>query len=182
MPPGCIDSFWEEWIPRLAKYSRNFDHFFVTNPEDVPPWRKRTGTPTSVLPWGTDALGLGSPRADRETDLIRVGRQPKDWDDDDLNARSTAQFGIRYRGRPPLLKDPRENQAALMRAFADARYALCFSNTVDRLGYTHQGREYVTARWMDALASGAVVSGITPRCEVVRELFWQGALLGTGQR
>jgi hypothetical protein len=175
-----IDSFWEEWIPRLATYSRSFDHFFVTNPEDLTPWRRKTPTPVSVLPWGTDALDLGCGSGDRETDLLRVGRQPSQWEDDAANAAAAAQCGIRYVGRPPLIEDAKANQEGLMRAFGKSRYTLCFSNTIDRLGYTHKRREYVTARWMDALASGAVVAGIAPRCEVVRQLFWPEALLELG--
>lgn len=175
-----IDSFWEEWIPRLTRYTSNFDHFYVTNPEDVEPWRRISGTTTSVLTWGTDALRLGSSSGNRNTDLIRVGRQPREWQDDQVAGERATEFGIRFRGRPRMADDPKDNQQFLMQAFADSRFTLCFSNTVDGFGYTHKRREYVTARWMDALASGTVVAGISPRCEVVRELFWPGALLELG--
>lgn len=172
-----IDSFWHGWIPRLARLSGAIDHYFVTNPEDVAAWRRRTGRPTSVLEWGTDALHLGSEQPQREVDLQRVGRQPPQWDDDAASLTDAAALGVRFAGRPPMFDDPRENQAALMSAFSRAKFTLSFSNTVDRYGYTHSRREYITARWADALGAGAVVAGIPPRCEVVQGLLWSGALL-----
>jgi hypothetical protein len=63
---------------------------------------------------------------------------------------------------------------------ARARFILAFSNAVDRQPYTHPTREYVTGRWMDALAAGAVVCGIPPECDVARQSFWPGALLRLG--
>jgi hypothetical protein len=44
-------------------------------------------------------------------------------------------------------------------------------------GHTHPEREYITGRWTDALASGATVAGIPPRCESVQSLLWPEALL-----
>jgi hypothetical protein len=58
-----------------------------------------------------------------------------------------------------------------------ARFVLAFSNAVDRQPYTHPVREYITGRWTDALAAGAIVCGIPPTCEVARSSFWPGALL-----
>jgi hypothetical protein len=172
-----IDSFWHEWIPSFLRYCRGIDHIFVTNEEDVDVWRQRTGRDTSVLHWGTDALRLGSANAHRSTDLLRVGRQPREWDDDQANHAAAAGFGLRYRGRPPMAATSADNERLLMRAFSDARYTLAFSNLVDRQPYTHPTRAYMTGRWTDALAAGAVVCGVTPACDAARSLLWHGAVL-----
>lgn len=172
-----IDSWATEYLPRLVRYSRNIDQLFVTNPEDLQPCRVATGVPTAVMPQGTDVLRLGSANAARGTDILRIGRQPPEWDDDESSARAAAAMGLRYRGRPPTVSDPLGNQVAVMRAYSDTRFAISFSNRVDRQAYTHRTREYVTFRWLDALAGGAVVAGVAPRCDFASEHFWPGALL-----
>lgn len=172
-----IDSFWHEWIPRLARFSKAFDHFFVTNPEDVSAWRAKTGRPTSVLPWGADVLGLGSGGGSRAFDVLRVGRQPESWADDAATDKAAMFEALRFSGPPPVHSDAVENQRALAGAFANTRYALAFSNAVDKTVYTHPEREYLTGRWMDALGGGAVVAGVPPRCDLTGELLWPGALL-----
>ena len=162
------------------RYSRNIDHFFVSQPEDVGPWRTATGTPTGLLSIGTDVFGLGSSQGDRRVDILRVGRQPPEWDDDEDNARACAAVGLRYQGRPPLAENASVNQSLLMQAYANSRYAISFSNRMDRQSYTHRTREYVTFRWLDALAAGAVVAGVAPRCDMAAQYFWPGALLELG--
>jgi hypothetical protein len=54
---------------------------------------------------------------------------------------------------------------------------LAFSNAVSPAPYTHPTREYLTGRWTDALACGAVVAGIAPACAATAELLWPGATL-----
>ena len=73
--------------------------------------------------------------------------------------------------------DPTGNQTALMQSLASAKFALAFSNAVSPAPYTHPTREYLTGRWTDSLASGAVVAGIAPRCAAADELLWPGATL-----
>ncbi|MFV0463478.1 MAG: hypothetical protein ACK5MP_09845 [Nostocoides sp.] len=43
--------------------------------------------------------------------------------------------------------------------------------------YTHPTRQYLTGRWLDALASGAVVAGAVPLCQANDELPWPEATL-----
>lgn len=175
-----IDSFWTESLPRLARSVRLFDHLFVTTEEDIPRWEKLTGTATSHLPWGTDALRLGSARAHRSLDLLRVGRQPPEWDDDRVTEVASRALGIRFSGRPPSPPDERAAQPALMERYADSRYVLAFSNTVNPTAYTHPTREYLTGRWVDALAAGAVVAGVAPAAPDARRLLWPEATLEVG--
>lgn len=174
-----IDSFWMDALPWITRHARLFDHFFVTTEEDIPHWVRATGTPTSHLPWGTDALRLGSARPDRGLDLLRVGRQPPEWDDDRVTERACRDMGIRFSGRPPLSPSP-DPIPALMAKYAESRYVLAFSNAVNATSYTHPTREYLTGRWVDALACGTVVAGVAPASPDARRLLWPEATLELG--
>ncbi len=171
-----IDSFWTERIPHVARRGA-FDHLFVTDGELVGDWAARTHTPTTFLPFGTDALDMGSHGGDRPTDVLRVGRQPVAWSDDAASRAACSDHGLRFRGRVPDRADPRENQQTLMDAMARSRYTLSFNNVAAPAAYTHPTRQYLTARWLDALASGAVVAGAAPVCEASEALLWPGATL-----
>lgn len=176
-----IDSFWIDWIPRTVRRSMPFDHVFITSGEDIDGWHRMCGTRPSWLPWGTDALDLGSGGSQRQWDLTRVGRQPAGWDDDDLTLAEAESHGIRFRGRPrELVTDPISNQRLLMQAYAQTKFTLAFSNLANPTNYTHPTREYITGRWVDALAAGATVAGCTPRGSCIGGLLWPGATLAFG--
>lgn len=171
-----IDSFWTDRIPQVARRG-TFDQLFVTDGELVDHWQGRTGTPTSFLPFGTDALDMGRVSTSRRTDVLRVGRQPPAWNDEAALARAFQASGLAFRGRVPHHEDPKDNQGALMDAMSDARFTLSFSNTLSPAPYTHPTRQYLTGRWLDALASGAVVAGAVPDCRASDELLWPEASL-----
>ncbi|HXJ39441.1 MAG TPA: hypothetical protein VNH18_09175 [Bryobacteraceae bacterium] len=176
-----IDSFWLDHIPVTTRLSKPFDHFFVTSLEDVKQWNKITGVPTTWLPWGTDALKLGSGAPDRKWDITRLGRQPAEWNDDVSNASAARLLGMSYRGRVP--GDgltALQNQELVMSLYGDSKYLLAFSNAANPERWTHPTRQYLTGRWVDALACGAIVAGISPRSPDVDELLWQGATLELG--
>lgn len=176
-----IDSFWLEHLSTTIRLSKPFDQLFVTSDEDIEQWRKLSGTSVTWLPWGTDALRLGSGATNREYDVTRVGRQPPEWNDDLTVLNHAKTFGIKYRGRPAgdgLTN--LDNYRCLMKAYGNSKYVIAFSNTVNQEAYTHPSREYLTGRWVDALASGAIVAGITPRCRSTDELLWPGATLDLG--
>jgi hypothetical protein len=176
-----IDSFWLEHIPRSILHSKPFDHFFVTSLEDVELWRQKTGVPTTWLPWGTDALGLGQGEAARHWDVTRVGRQPPEWDNDPEVTSSAAMLGIRHRGRPDSTGlNAVQNQKLMMTVYGDTKYILAFSNAVNRDPNNHPTREYVTGRWVDALGCGAIVAGVAPRGPNTDGLLWPGATLELG--
>jgi hypothetical protein len=67
-----------------------------------------------------------------------------------------------------------------MRFLGQVKLTLAFSNRVSPSGATHPHREYITGRWTDALSGGAVVAGIPPKSESVRQLLWPEALLDLG--
>ena len=176
-----IDSFWLEHIPRSIRLRNPFDHIFVASLEDVDPWRKIVGAAVSWLPWGTDALRLGQGGAHRQWDLMRVGRQPPEWDND-LEAASAAEsLGIRYRGRPDSSGlNALQNQKLMMQAYGAAKFTLAFSNAVNCDPNNHPTREYLTGRWVDALGCGSIVAGVPPRGANTEGLLWPGATLELG--
>jgi len=175
-----FDSFWTNWIPPWVRASRLFDHVFVTEREDLNTWRERLRAPVDWLPWGSDVLNLGSSNPVRQLDLVRFGRQPKEWADDLANERACQASGINFHGRPPSFSDATDNERGLMGMLSKTKFALAFSNRVSPEGHTHREREYITGRWTDALASGATVAGIPPRSESVQSLLWPEALLDLG--
>jgi len=181
MAAWVIDSFWLQDIPKATRLSKPFDHFFVTCLEDVPEWEKMTGVPTTWLPWGTDALKLGTAAAEREWDIGRLGRQPPEWEEDASNATAARLLGMSYRGRVPEQGlTAKQNQELVMRLYGGTKFQLAFSNSVNPTSYTHRTRQYLTGRWVDALACGATVAGVSPRSPDVDELLWPGATLELG--
>jgi hypothetical protein len=176
-----IDSFWVDHMPKLIRIANPFDIFFVTSLEDVDSWRRLTRTPTTWLPWGTDALRLGSGASIREWDITRVGRQPPEWEEDQAAVKAAEPFGIKYRPRPGSDGlNALQNQKLMMKVYADSKYILAFSNAANPEPYTHPIRQYLTGRWVDGLAGGAILAGISPRGEGIRPLLWEGATLDLG--
>jgi hypothetical protein len=113
----------------------------------------------------------------QQLDLVRFGRQPKEWVDDLANARHCQASGINLHGRPPSFSNVTDNERGLMRMLSETKFALAFSNRMSPDGYTHPDREYITDRWTDSLASGAVVAGVPPCSEPVQSLSWSEAFL-----
>ncbi|MEP0955410.1 glycosyltransferase [Microcoleus sp. FACHB-1515] len=157
--------------------SQLFDHLFVTTQEDVLEWQKLMKTPTTWLPWGSDALRLGGRNSNRIWDLVRVGRQPLEWEDDSQTAQFCLDRNLRFHGRPQFFANANENQAKLMEFYRQTKFSLAFSNIANPTTYTHPSREYLTGRWVDALACGAVVAGIPPKAPSIDRLLWEGATL-----
>jgi hypothetical protein len=172
-----IDSFWVERIPASVRRRAHFDRLFVADQEVVGLWAEATGLAVDWLPWGSDVLRLGSGQSERPIDLQRLGRQPAEWEDDETTRRACEAAGLRFEGRPPMHQDATANQTALMERLARAKFTLAFSNAVSPAPYTHPTREYLTGRWTDSLASGAVVAGVAPRTAATTELLWPGATL-----
>jgi len=173
-----IDSFWLEWIPMSVRLANPFDCIFITTGEHAEAWHRITGIDPIWLPWGTDVLRLGSGAEVREWDLLRVGRQPMQWDDDAATAALAERASIRFHPRPSAAeKDPLETHRSLMGLYAHSKFLLAFSNTAHRTNYTHPTRPYLTGRWVDALACGAVVAGVAPKSQCIDELLWEGATL-----
>ena len=182
-----IDSFWVDRIPKAAKLSRPFDHIFITSEEDVAAWTEAMQTPTSWLGWGSDALGMGGSGLhdadltgadlDRNWDLTRIGRQPPEWDDDENTKKLCLDAKLKFHGRLQSFDTAAENQQALMQLYQQSKFLLAFSNSAHPNHYTHPTRQYITGRWTDALACGAIVAGIAPNEPSINRLLWDGATL-----
>lgn len=171
------DSIWFEEIPRIASGGRWFDHLLVTNPEDVEPWHAATGVATSWMPLGADVLDRGSNAIDRPVDVQRYGREPTSWNDDDLSRARCERAGLRFAGRPPYHADDRRNLEETARWLARSKFVLGFGQAENRAPNLHPTRQYLTHRFAEILASGAVIAGSAPRCDAADRLLWPGAVL-----
>ncbi|MGX9350694.1 hypothetical protein ACS3QZ_05800 [Shimia sp. W99] len=171
-----IDSFHTD-LANPRDLRGQFDQVFVTRPNDMDAFAIASRLPTQSLPWGSDVLGLGSSSPDRDLDLLRVGRQPAAWEDDDDTATDCAARGISFHGRPPM-GTSEDEMAHLFGWYRRAKFVLASSNLVSPAAYVHKTQEYVTARWTDALASGAIVAGVPPRTDrTLGAILWPEGLL-----
>ncbi|MCP1170057.1 hypothetical protein [Limimaricola litoreus] len=176
-----VDSFWTEWAPS-PRLMRHFDMVIYMQKgearfyEDLAPGR------SLHLGWGSDVLDLGSNAAARPVDVLRVGRQPPEWEED-ANSRAVCDAaGLRFAGRPPFLADdpadPSSGHRDLCARYAQAKFVMAHSNLAAPASYTHPHKEYLTGRWTDAIAAGAVVAGVQPFGDASAEdLLWPGATL-----
>lgn len=167
-----IDSFWHDELPRVAR-SSVFDRIYVMDEDDKPAWSAQCAAVVDVLPWGSDTRVYRD--VPKDIDVQRIGRQPPSWNDDGVNADEFRRRGLVYAGRPERSPHDLGSLRAVDRALERAKVVLAFSNLVDGSTYTHTRREYVTARWTDSLAAGAVVAGIPPKTATARQLLWPGA-------
>jgi hypothetical protein len=164
----------------LTPHSRILDQFDVvifSQQYDSPFYEGLLGNRALWLGWGSDVLGLGSAAIDRPIDVLRVGRQPAAWDDDAFSTAACASRGLTFQGRPPFYESPEAQQRALMQEhYGRAKFVLAHSNVAAPASYTHATKEYITARWTDALAAGATVAGMPPLSDKAL-IDWPGALL-----
>ena len=134
-----------------------------------------------VLPWGADVWSKFSDRLaaleSKSTDLLRVGRQPAAYEDDEATAALAGELGLSFEGRPPFGANDRESAQHLQDSLNRAKFLLAFSTSVSPAPYTHPTKEYITGRWTDALASGVTVVGKVPNTTTVREILWDGATI-----
>lgn len=176
-----IDSFWSERIPRIARSNKTYTKIFVTDPGDLEDWQKAGISSLGVLPWGTDVWSNLRERlaatSQKTTDLLRVGRQPVAWDLDEQTAQVAQKHGVAFKGRPAFGASAEESALILNQALSHAKCVLAFSVRVSPTHYTHPTKDYITARWLDALAWGATVAGQRPESEAAKDLLWDTATL-----
>lgn len=174
-----IDSFWDDRVPKVARGLRSPDRIWVADTEDIGPWDRMFSGKVGVLPWGTDALAASRRvrSGEKDIDLLRVGRQPEAFDDDALTVAAAESMGLRFQGRPPFGDSPETAYGNLLCSLERAKAVLAFSNLVDGSTYTHPTKEYVTGRWTDALAAGAVVVGRAPKTATAQELLPEAGLI-----
>lgn len=172
-----IDSFWEDPNVRGIDFG-GIDMLCIIRREEQDYYRRLTGLPVLAMNWGTDALRQGTDRAERPVDILRLGRQPADWNDDSHSAEVAAELGLTFAGRPPYHPDPLVAQEGIMSAYGRAKFLSAHTNLVSAEPNTHPTKEYVTARWTDALGSGCSIAGVPPRNDsTYRDILWPGATL-----
>lgn len=170
-----IDSFWTEQLPP-SRYLRDFDQIIYSQVFDRDFYEGLVGKRAYWLPWGTDAMRHGSGGAERPIDILRVGRQPAAWEDDEESMRRADARGIAFHGRPPGGPSIADLFKLMNDWYGRSKYVLAQTNQADPTTYTHPEKEYITARWTDALASGAGIAGIAPSSDL-DILNWPGAIL-----
>ena len=173
-----IDSFWTDSVKRERRLiEKHFDLVAYMQAFDDDFYRGMFGERAVRLSWGSDVLALGSSGAERNIDLLRIGRQPANWDDDDETGRACAVRGLRFAGRPPMASASENSTSILMRDYySHTKFLLAHSNVAAPASYTHPTKAYITGRWTDALACGAVVAGVPPEGDLDL-LDWPEALL-----
>ncbi len=174
-----IDSFHTEDIPRCINRSHIDGIFITTGPADQIIYRQRVNSETTIVPWGADVLLRGSNSVDRNIDVLRLGRQPDTWLDDNKNAAAFLKRDIRYQGRPPRNENAlHENNLLVQSYLKRSKYVLAQSNLVDSTRYTHKTKEYLTGRWTDSLACGCIVAGVQPRTDhAFQNCLWPEAVI-----
>ena len=164
-----IDSFWDHLIPRFARATGHLDHVWITDGELVDTYSSRLRAPVDWAPWGADVLGQMSRSArERPVDVLRLGRQPATWADDAVNQRWAVREDLTYQGRFPAPASPEANHRAVLDQLLRTKVVLASSNLADEETYTHPTREYVTARFTDAAACGALIVGRLPRVQAMQ--------------
>ncbi|MAC81896.1 MAG: hypothetical protein CML66_28020 [Rhodobacteraceae bacterium] len=176
-----VDSFWTDRAPPSRLFSQ-FDLVIHMQKGEAEFYERMAPGRALYLGWGADVLNLGSAFAERDIDVLRVGRQPEAWDNDDHSFDLCQNAHLRFNGRPPFTPedpgDPSADQRALMGYYARSKFLVAHSNLAAPAPYTHPTKEYITGRWTDALAAGAIVAGIAPHGDAgAEDLLWPGATL-----
>lgn len=169
-----IDSSFTNHIPFLAS-SKYFDHLFITSGNDISIYQEKTNIKTSFLGYGSDVYRLGAPNRDRKVDVLRVGRQPNRFDNDEVNENQLKSFNLTYQGRPDFDASYID---LLNKYYLQAKYVLAHSNLADESNHTHTDKEYITTRWTDALACGCTIVGQQPKSDYAyQQYIWPEAVI-----
>lgn len=166
-----IDSFWTERVNE--RLIRNFDLIIYMSEQDSEYYDKISNGRALFVPWGSDVLHLGGPGSERNIDVLRVGRQPDQWECDSRSACSISAKGLNFHGRP------RKSTyvTLLSNFFRNSKFSIASSNLIDGSQYTHPKKEYFTGRWVDSISNGASVAGIPPLQDSgLAKKLWPNAL------
>jgi len=176
-----VDSFRTEHI-RSKRFMSQFDLVIYMQKGDTDFYENLAPGRSLYLPWGADVLDLGASNSTRPMDVLRVGRQPDAWENNTQSAAVCQEKGLVFSGRPPFAaptpSDPSQPYRELHQYYSRTKCVIAHSNLVGTANYTHRAKEYITGRWTDALAAGAIVAGVQPYDDSSSEdLFWPGATI-----
>ncbi len=171
------DSFHVDQMPHKRILSK-LDLIIPMRDHHLDDYRAAAGDRVRHLTFGADVLDTGGIGADRDIDLLRVGRQPEEWDDDDQSFAACEAAGIRFHGGPPGGKDPLENLLILADRYRRSKFTIAHTNLLVKHASTHDEVDYLTARWTDSVANGTVVVGIHPETDTLfRDRYWPEAFI-----
>jgi hypothetical protein len=127
---------------------------------------------------GSDVLGLGG-AVEKSIDVLRLGRQPNCWENDEKSKTFFEKNNLVFHGRPTTTDDILEGYRELLRDYySKAKYVLVHSNFADESTYTHPTKEHLTPRSLDALACGCVIIGEQPVSDYTfKTLMWDEAFV-----
>jgi len=169
-----IDSMFTNNTPLLAT-SKVFDHLFITSGNDIAFYQDKTKINTTFLGYGSDVLKLGGLNIDKKIDVLRVGRQPNRFDNDEVNENKFNLLNLHYQGRPSFDISYTD---LLKKYYLQSKYVLAHSNLADESTYTHSDKEHITPRWTDALGCGCTIIGEQPKSDYAyKEYIWPEAVI-----
>ena len=171
------DSFYWRGFNRFSIF-KHVDLVVRMRPFDQDIYEKHLGNRTIYAPFGADVLGLGGWQGTRDIDVLRVGRQPDEWDDDAESGARVEAAGLRFHGRPPQVEDAGEGMRLLFDYYRRSKLTLAHSNLISAHVGTHTSLDYITARWTDAAANGTIVAGHQPTLDRgLTEMLWPEMLV-----
>lgn len=167
-----IDSFWSDRIPRIVKKGKLFDRCFVMDEEDLLDWSKQVSTPLGVMPWGVDVLGIDpASLLSKENDVVRAGRQPDAWSNNDINVKYFSEISLSYVGNPKSSGGKYNSEKTLEKVLESSKFFLAFNNLVSPANYTHPIKTYLTSRWVKGISYGALMLGAVPVSATAKKLI-----------
>lgn len=157
------------------------DHLFTPILEDVELLEQKTGVPTSLLPFGADALVQGTDRdaSGRQIDVIGFGRQPEVYDKPlraAFNRPGSGRFYLHSTLDSPTPISRTDERTVFWKTLRRANLSLAFCT----LSYYQRKIpvSIITPRWFESLNAGCIVIGKRPQTPLAdRLLGWEDATI-----
>lgn len=173
-----IDSYRYADYPEVTS---RLDRIFTPILEDVEALQERFGVPTTLLPFGYDALVQGSDRDHRHRpiDVIGYGRQPPEHQRairEAFNRPGSDRLYFHSTYHHPRPRDVREERDLFWKLLRRSNLALAFCT---KAFYQRPiPVSIVTCRWFECLTAGCVVVGRRPSTPLADQLFdWPDATI-----
>jgi hypothetical protein len=185
-----ILEIWSDMLPRyLVDLLKDFDHIFLGCRNSVEDVARMTGRPCTFLPLAADVLRFAPNSIDdeRPIDVSYIGRRSQ------VTHRALIEYarcqelfyfydtvsasGSDMSNRTFRVDNPAEHRLLLASILKRSRYFFANRSYVNRPEFT-AGREEISTRFYEGIASGAVVIGVPPRSADFRDQFdWPDAAI-----
>lgn len=173
-----IDSYRYADFPPLAS---QLDHIFTPILEDVEVVQRRTGVPTTLIPFAYDVLVQGSDRDHRHRpiDVIGYGRQPPEHQRairDAFNRPGTGRIYFHSTYEQPRPRNFQQERDLFWKILRRSNLALAFCTK--EFYQRPIPVSIVTCRWFECMTAGCVVVGRRPTTPLADQLFdWTDATI-----